>query len=136
MPEIQYQVPQLQMDAQAMIKNTVDLITNSLERQRREIDELALALYKEHLNLVATVPPSQSLIQKIEQFNRDSPKDDFIETENKSWLEANHEYLSSMSAQRLDKEARSIADEFEDDLVERQKWDPEYRDQEGIDFVI
>lgn len=136
MPEIQYQVPQLQMNAQAIIKNTVDLITDSLERQRREMDELALALYREHLNLVATVPPSQSLVQKIEQFNRDSPKDDFIETENKSWLEANHDYLLSMTAQRLDKEAVSIADEFEEDLVDRQKWDPEYREQEGIDFVI
>lgn len=136
MPEIQYQVPQLQMDAQAMIENTVDLITSSLERQRREMDEMALALYREHLHLVATVPPSPSLIQKIEQFNRDSPKDDFIETENKSWLEANHEYLSSMTAQRLDKEAINIANEFEDDLEERQEWDPEYREEQGIDFGV
>lgn len=136
MPEIQYQVPQLQMDAQSMVKNTVDLIADSLERQRREMDELALCLYKEHLNGIATLPPSPSLIQKINQFNQESPKDDFIETENKSWLEANHDYLSSMTAQRLGKEAVSIADEFEDDLIERQKWDPEYREREGIDFVI
>ncbi len=135
MPEVQYQVPQLQMDDKIIINNTVELVTNSLERQREEMNEFALSLYKEHLNYIAELPPSPNLIQKINQFNQESSKDDFIETENKSWLEANHEYLSSMSAQRLDKEAVSIAEEFEEDLEDRIKWDPDYREQEGIQII-
>jgi hypothetical protein len=128
MPEIQYQVPQLQMDAQAMIQNTVELVTDSLDRQGRKMEDLALCLYKEHLNGIATTPPSQIMIQKINQLNQGLPADDRVETKNKSWLEVNHDYLLSLATQSLDKEAMSIANEFEDDLVDKRKQNPEYRE--------
>jgi hypothetical protein len=124
------------MDTQSIVNDTVKLVTNSLERQREEMNEVALDLYREHLNLIATVPPSPNLMQKISLFNQEAIKDKYIETENKSWLEANHDYLSSLTTQKSDKEVMSIAEEFEEDLEERQKWDPEYREQEGINFVM
>lgn len=129
MPEIQYFVPQLQMDKQAMIQDTFELVTDSLEGQGREMEKLALYHYKEHLNAIATLQPSQIMTLKINKFNQGLPEDDRIETENKSWLEANHEYLSSMTKEKLDKEAVSIANNFEDELEEKHEQDSEYWEQ-------
>ena len=133
MPEIQFEIPQLQMDPQAMVKDTLQMIQTSLERQRIEMNEGALALYHEHLTYTAQLAPSPNLLRKIDEFNSSSGAEDkFIETENKSWLEANHEYLSSLSARELDREAVNIAGEFEEDLKEQQKFDPDYRESRGM----
>ena len=134
MPEIQFQTPEFRVDPQTMVENTVALIENNLERQGRVMHELAICLYREHLNGIATTPPSQAMTQKINQLNQVLPEEERIKTENKSWLEANHDYLLSLTSDKLDKEAVRIADEFEDDVVDRQKWDPLYREREGISF--
>lgn len=133
MPKIQFEMPQLQMDPQAMFKDTLQMIQTSLERRQIEMSEGALDLYHEHLTYTAQLAPSPALLRKIDEFNSGGEAEDkFIKTENKSWLAANHEYLSSLSARELDREAVNIAEEFEEDLKEQQQFDPEYRESRGM----
>ena len=131
--EMQFEMPQLQMDAPALVGDTLQLIQTSLERRQIEMNEGALALYHEHLTYTAESAPSSELLKKIAEFNDSSGTEDkFIKTENKSWLAANHEYLSSLSARELDREAVNIAEEFEEDLKEQQKFDPDYQESRGM----
>lgn len=116
LPEIHFDMPEIQMNTKTMIEDTLRMVQNSLERQNKEMSEDTLTLYKEHLNFTVERDPSPILLQKIEEYNRGAADDKFIETENKSWLEANHEYLSNLSRQRLDQEAVKTADQFKEDL--------------------
>lgn len=131
-PEIQFQMPEIQMDSQTMVKDTLQMIQTSLERQRIRMDGGATDLYRQHLNYIANLEPAPFLLKKIDQFNQNATEDKFIKTEDKSWLEANHEYLSSLSTQKLDREANNVAETFEEDLKQEQKLDPNYQEREGM----
>lgn len=137
LPEISFQVPEMKMDPQSMIRDTLDMVQQSLDRQGREMHELALCLYREHLNGIASTPPSNIFLARINSYNNGLPENKPIDPSGKTWLEVNHEHLSRMTDEQRDKEALRIANEFEDDLEDRKTWDAEYRQAEDIrSFVL